>query len=114
MDQTSERIQVEIYGSTYSLFGGPDPAAVRSLAAEVDSRMKEIAGAARGADPLKVAVLAALRLADEARELEQTAARRERDLSETLGAMAARLKAALAPPPVESRGSALDGNLPLG
>jgi len=42
---------------------------VRSLADEVDQRMRELASVASTADSLKIAVLAALHLAQELREL---------------------------------------------
>src|SRR6185503_869693 len=63
---SSDRIDVTIFGSTYTLRGGEDPEAVRALAATLDARMREIASP--DADPLKVAILTALRLADETRE----------------------------------------------
>jgi cell division protein ZapA (FtsZ GTPase activity inhibitor) len=44
---------------------------VRSLADEVDVRMREIASVASTADSLRVAVLTALHLAQELRELRQ-------------------------------------------
>jgi cell division protein ZapA (FtsZ GTPase activity inhibitor) len=36
----SENVNVAIYGSTYTLRGGTDAEAVRSLAVEVDARMR--------------------------------------------------------------------------
>ena len=57
-------VTVEIYDQTYHL-SGPDPAQVQRLAALVDSRMRAVASTGRTADSLRVAVLAALNLADE-------------------------------------------------
>jgi cell division protein ZapA len=57
-------ITVDIYDQTYHL-SGPDPAHVQGLAARVDARMRAVASTGRTADSLRVAVLAALNLADE-------------------------------------------------
>ena len=55
---------VDIYDQTYHL-SGPDLHQVQQLAARVDARMREVAASGRTADSLRVAVLAALNLADE-------------------------------------------------
>jgi cell division protein ZapA len=57
-------VTVEIYDQTYHL-SGPDNAQVQRLAARVDARMRAVASTGRTADSLRVAVLAALNLADE-------------------------------------------------
>ena len=56
---------VTIFGRTYSLRGGGDPAHLHRLASEVDRRMREVADATGTADTLKVAILAALNIADD-------------------------------------------------
>jgi cell division protein ZapA len=58
-------IQVEIYGQRYSLRGSDDPSYVEKLARHVDKRMKEISEHSPTVDSLKVAVLAAVNIADE-------------------------------------------------
>ena len=55
---------VHIYDQTYHL-SGPDLVAIERLAALVDARMRAVAAKGRTADSLRVAVLAALNLADE-------------------------------------------------
>jgi len=60
-----ERVQVEIFGQVYSIKGGNDPDAVRELAAFVDGKMKEIEKGTGTNDPLRVAILTALTIADE-------------------------------------------------
>lgn len=60
----TEYVTVEIYDQTYHL-SGQDPAHVRDLAARVDSKMRAVAAQGRTVDSLRVAVLAALNLADE-------------------------------------------------
>jgi cell division protein ZapA len=57
--------QVEIFGSTYVIRGGQEPEYLMELAAEVDRRMRELAGHVTNADPGRLAILAALNLADE-------------------------------------------------
>jgi len=58
-------IEVEIYGQRYGLRGSEDRAYVESLASHVDRRMREIADTTTVVDSLKVAVLAAVNIADE-------------------------------------------------
>ncbi len=55
---------VTIYDQTYHL-SGQDPEHVRHLAAYVDAKMRAVAAQGRTVDSLRVAVLAALNLADE-------------------------------------------------
>jgi len=57
-------VTVEIYDQTYHL-SGQDTEHVRSLAARVDAKMRAVAAQGRTVDSLRVAVLAALNLADE-------------------------------------------------
>jgi cell division protein ZapA len=57
-------VSVKIYDQTYHL-SGQDPAQIRRLAELVDSRMRAVAAQGRTVDSLRVAVLAALNLADE-------------------------------------------------
>ena len=69
----SRPIEVEIYDQKYTIvLQTPlDEAAVRAIAEEVDTRMREIAAVASTADSLKVAVLTALHLAQEFHELKK-------------------------------------------
>ena len=57
-------VTVEIYDQTYHL-SGQDAEHVRALAARVDAKMRAVAAQGRTVDSLRVAVLAALNLADE-------------------------------------------------
>ncbi len=63
--QREKLVQVEIYGQRYTLKGSEDSAYVESLAAHVDKRMRELAESSSTVDSLKVAVLAAVNIADE-------------------------------------------------
>jgi cell division protein ZapA len=65
----TEYVTVEIYDQVYHL-SGQNPDHIRELAACVDAKMRAVASHGRTADSLRVAVLAALNLAD---ELSQTA-----------------------------------------
>jgi cell division protein ZapA len=60
----SEYVTVEIYDQLYHL-SGQDTEHIRELAAVVDAKMRAVAAHGRTADSLRVAVLAALNLADE-------------------------------------------------
>jgi cell division protein ZapA len=68
-----QTIDVEIYDQKYSIvLKTPLPETeIRRLAEEVDSRMREIAIQANTPDSLKVAILTALHLAQEYKELRQ-------------------------------------------
>jgi cell division protein ZapA len=57
-------VTVEIYDQTYHL-SGQDAAHIRQLAAMVDAKMRAVSAQGRTVDSLRVAVLAALNLADE-------------------------------------------------
>lgn len=57
-------VTVEIYDQTYHL-SGQDADHIRQLAAQVDAKMRTVAAQGRTVDSLRVAVLAALNLADE-------------------------------------------------
>jgi cell division protein ZapA len=57
-------VSVEIYDQVYHL-SGQDPDHIRELAALVDVRMRAVSAQGRTVDSLRVAVLAALNLADE-------------------------------------------------
>jgi cell division protein ZapA len=73
MADKGNHVQVEIFGQTYSVKAGNDPAYVEKLAAYVDEEMKDVSRASGAVDSLRVAVLAALNLADECFRLRQEA-----------------------------------------
>ena len=64
MDSTRV-VPVEIHGQNYPVRSGLDPAYVAELAAFVDEKMRLASRETPGSDTLKVAVLAALNIADE-------------------------------------------------
>lgn len=61
----SSPVKVQIFGQTYSLHGDLEPAYLQTLASFVDEKMSAIASATATIDTHKVAVLAALAIADE-------------------------------------------------
>lgn len=65
MSEEPNLVPVEIHGRTYNLRSPGDPRALKELAAYVDARMAEIAEAGTTADTARLAVLAALNIADE-------------------------------------------------
>ena len=66
MDQHASRVvTVEIHGQQYPIRSGLDPAYVAELAAYVDEKMRLASRESPAGDTLKLAVLAALNIADE-------------------------------------------------
>lgn len=61
----SRVVHVEIHGQRYPIRSGLDPQYVAELAAYVDEKMRLAARESQSGDTLKVAVLAALNIADE-------------------------------------------------
>src|SRR5437660_12090466 len=73
MDTTtaSPTIRVEIYNQTYSIRSDGDTEYIIQLAEFVDRRMREISSGTLTVDSLKVAILAALHVADELHRLKR-------------------------------------------
>lgn len=65
MDSDDHSTIVEIFGQTYNVRGDGDPDYLMELARFVDSRMRDVAAQVATIDPLKIAILAALNIADE-------------------------------------------------
>ena len=85
-------VHVEIFGQTYTVRAGTDAGYVEKLAAYVDSQMMDVSRNAGAVDSVRIAVLAALNIADECfqlrvrdkkgtSELESRAARLARELA---------------------------------
>mgnify|MGYP003394788070 CR=1 FL=1 len=58
-------IEVEIYGQTFTVTSEDEEAYVHSLAAYVDRFMRQVGGSTKATVPLRVAIMAALGIADE-------------------------------------------------
>src|SRR5205807_7854096 len=66
---SSETIRVEIYDQSYTVRSDGDPNYLKQLAEYVDERMREISSGTLTVDSRKVAILAALYIADELHQL---------------------------------------------
>ncbi len=66
----TQAISVDIYDQTYHL-RGQDPEYIHQLASMVDAKMRAVAAQGKSVDSLRVAVLAALNIADELVALEE-------------------------------------------
>ncbi len=63
--KTTTATEVEIFGAVYNVRGEKDPEYLQELASLVDGRMREIAQQVSTVDSAKIAILAALNIADE-------------------------------------------------
>src|SRR5437660_11126374 len=68
---TTPTIRVEIYNQTYNIRSDGDSDYITQLAEFVDARMREISSGTLTVDSLKVAILAALHIADELHRLKR-------------------------------------------
>ncbi len=69
-NDATQFVTVDIYDQTYRL-RGQDSAYIHQLADVVDTKMRAVAAQGKSVDSLRVAVLAALNIADELISLEQ-------------------------------------------
>jgi len=67
----SKPVRIEIYDQSYNVSAAQNEEYLKELAAYVDGKMRTVAEATRTVDSLKVAVLAALNIADEMFSLRQ-------------------------------------------
>jgi len=63
--KASTTLSVEIFGSTYGVRSDREPEHLEALAALVDQKMRKIAGQTVAVETSRIAILAALNLADE-------------------------------------------------
>ncbi len=87
--------RVEIYDQSYSIAGDNDAEYVRRLAAQLDTRMRQVARQAKVVDSLRVAILTAMNLADELEALQVRHERLEHSVREKAAACHAILDRAL-------------------
>jgi cell division protein ZapA len=66
-------VKVEIFDQTYQIRGEIDEAYTEELARYVDEKMRQVAEATGTVDSIRVAVLAALNIADDLHELRKRA-----------------------------------------
>jgi cell division protein ZapA len=92
MADKPNQVTVEIFGQTYTVKAGAEPGYVEDLAKYVDAQMREVSRAAGAVDTVRIAVLAALNIADEVLRLRGAA----RDAEAAAGKKAASLARELA------------------
>jgi cell division protein ZapA len=95
MAEKHDIIQVEIFGQVYSVRAGPDPAYLQQLAAYVDEQMREVNRTTGPVDSVRIAVLAALNIADERFRLKERIDEAESRARGRLDALTRELAAAL-------------------
>lgn len=69
--QSTQTVKVEIYNQSYNIRGNGDREYIIQLAEFVDRRMRDVAAQTLTVDSLKVAILAALHIADELHQLKK-------------------------------------------
>ena len=88
-------------GQTYKVRAEENVAYIEELARFVDTKMATIADASRQAEPLKVAILAALNIADELFKAEEKGHDADEELARRASALAKTLEESL-PEPTET------------
>jgi cell division protein ZapA len=89
-------VPVEILGQRYPIRGMLDAAYIQQLASFVDEKMRAAAGTTSETDSARVAVVAALNIADEVFRLRAPAERRDAELAARLAALERLIDDALA------------------
>src|SRR5215212_11879108 len=79
-DSAEQSIRVEIYNQNYSIRSDGDNEYIMDLADYVDGKMRDIASGTLTVDSLKVAILAALHIADEYHQLKNAQAQTDAQL----------------------------------
>lgn len=77
-----QKTVVSIYGQNYTLLGAADTDYMMRLARFVDEKMKEIADVNAAFDPLKVAILSAVNIANELFRLQEKVSEQDRLIQE--------------------------------
>jgi cell division protein ZapA len=95
MADTPNLVHVQIFGLTYAVRAGADPGYVEQLAAFVDEKMREVSRGTGAVDSVRVAVLAALNIADECFQLRAQEGDAERRAEAKAEVLARALGAAL-------------------
>ena len=91
------RVDVEIFGSVYHVRGDNDPEHLHKLAAMVDEKMREIGDQVSTIDTGKIAILAALNLADELLKCQQQQEGERVKIMDTVAHLTRELDEALQP-----------------
>ncbi|HZE68360.1 MAG TPA: cell division protein ZapA [Pyrinomonadaceae bacterium] len=111
---TSPTIRVEIYNQTYNIRSDGDTEYIIQLAEFVDGRMREISSGTLTVDSLKVAILAALHIADELHRLKHVHEQADSQLASRSAECAEMLDRLLKVRSTVEAGQASPGKLSLG
>jgi len=90
----STTTQVEIFGEVYSVRGSDENGYLQELASLVDRKMREVAGQVKG-DTARIAILAALNLADELFQIQNRQEGERVEIREKVAALTEELTHAL-------------------
>ena len=91
---TSTMTQVEIFGEVYNVRGSDENGHLQELATLVDRRMREVAERVKG-DTARIAILAALNLADELFQIQNRQEGERVEIREKVAALTEELTHAL-------------------
>ncbi len=91
------QVRINIRGREYTVRGDDNEGDIQDLAADLDRRMEEMAERTRSFDEYTVAMLTALNIASELRQLKQRVAQRLDELDREAASIAAMVEAALPP-----------------
>ena len=92
---TATTTEVEIFGAVYSVRGEQDREYLQELAKTVDRTMREVAGKVSTVDAGRIAILAALNLADELIQCQRRQEGERDRINETVAQLSERLQRAL-------------------
>ena len=95
MDHPTRVVTVEIHGQAYPIRSGLDPAYVAELAAFVDEKIRAASRETPAGDTLKLAVLAALNIADECFRIRDEERQRHDSIADRAGELERMLDLAL-------------------
>ena len=90
-----DNITIQIYGESYTLKAGGDPAYIKEVAAFVDGKMREISSEGKAVTTDKVAMLAALNIADELFKSRREWERNEQETDKKIGELLRLLQGAV-------------------
>lgn len=94
-EPTPGAVEVQIFGASYHVRGGGEADHLVELAAQVDRRMRELAGHAPNAEAGKLAILVALNLADELAKQQESQLGERGDIESRVVELTERLAGAL-------------------
>jgi cell division protein ZapA len=89
------KVRTEIFGSAYNIQGDADPEYIYELADYVNEKMNNVSQAMSSSDPLQIAILAALNIADEYFQLKNIDSRTVNDIEKKTNALISMLEEGL-------------------